>query len=141
MIHAVYEFLARIGYTHPIHPPITHLPVGLTIGALIFTLIAVIFGREKLRLSAWHCAVLALVGVLPTALLGYMDWQERMGGAWMPVIGWKIGLASGLFVLLFAALFVSRKGRMGFALSILLYVICFGLVMTLGFLGGTLVYG
>ncbi|MCX7028797.1 MAG: hypothetical protein NTU62_01600 [Spirochaetes bacterium] len=141
MFQSVYDFLEGIGYTHPIHPPITHIPVGLTIGALVFTLIAVIFGREKLRLSGWHAAVLALVGVLPTALLGYMDWQHRMGGAWMPEIGWKIGLAAALFVLLFVALFVSRKGRLGFVLSIVLYVICFGLVMTLGYLGGKLVYG
>ena len=59
----------------------------------------------------------------------------------MPEIGWKIGLASALFVLEFAALFVARKGRIGFALSIVLHVVCFGLVMVLGFIGGKLVFG
>jgi uncharacterized membrane protein len=141
MFQSVYDFLEGIGYGYPIHPPITHIPVGLTVGALIFTLIAVIFGREKLRLSGWHAAVLSLISVVPTALFGYMDWQHRMGGTWMPEIGWKIGLAAALFVLQFAALFVARKGRVGFALSIVLHVVCFGLVMALGFIGGKLVYG
>jgi uncharacterized membrane protein len=141
MFQSFYGFLEGLGYTYPVHPPITHIPVGLTIGALIFTLIAVIFGREKLRLSGWHAAMLSLIGVVPTALFGYMDWQHRMGGTWMPEIGWKIGLASALFVFQFAALFVARKGKVGFALSIVLHVVCFGLVMALGVIGSKLVYG
>jgi uncharacterized membrane protein len=141
MFQSFYGFLERIGYTHPIHPPLTHIPVGLTIGALIFSLVAVIFGRERLRLSSWHAAVLSLIGVVPTAFAGFMDWQHRMNGVWIPEIGWKIGLASALFVLQFSALFVARKGRLGFALSIVLLIICFGIAMTLGFIGGKLVYG
>ena len=40
MFNFVYEFLARLGYTHPIHPTEVHMPIGLLVGALIFAYFA-----------------------------------------------------------------------------------------------------
>ena len=45
MIGTIYETLYKIGYTHPLHPALTHLVVGLVIGGFLFGLVAWVFGR------------------------------------------------------------------------------------------------
>ncbi|MGA2614370.1 MAG: DUF2231 domain-containing protein [Spirochaetia bacterium] len=153
MIHAIYQLLGRLGYGHPIHPPATHITIGLTVGTLVFGLVSVIFRRPRLKLTAWHCAVLATVSVVPTALLGLMDWQEKLHGQWIPTIIIKMVLAGALFVTLFIALFLG-SGAQGEAVSasagvwrnpkaiiaLCLYGVCFCLVTLLGYFGATLVY-
>jgi uncharacterized membrane protein len=153
MIHSVYVFLKAIGYTHPIHPMVTHITVGLTIGTLVFGLVSLIFRRVRLKLTAWHCAVLATVSVVPTALFGYMDWREKFNGEWLTPIIIKMILAGVLFVCLFAALMLGRERdwdrhgtetapwRQPRAIAALgLYAVCTGIVVVLGYLGGSLVY-
>ena len=29
MTEAIFEFLGRIGFTHPLHPAMTHIPMGM----------------------------------------------------------------------------------------------------------------
>ena len=60
------------------------------------------------KLTAWHCAVLAVISVVPTALFGYMDWQEKLKGQWIPTIVIKMVLAGVLFICLLAALLLGR---------------------------------
>ena len=74
MIEALYQILEQVGYAHPIHPPLTHMPTGLAVGALIFGLLSTLFRRQVFAVSARHCIVLALVFVYPTAFYGYTDW-------------------------------------------------------------------
>jgi uncharacterized membrane protein len=153
MIHAFYQFLGRLGYDHPIHPMITHITIGLTIGTLTFAIVSVLFRRVRLKLTAWHCAVLATVSVVPTALFGYMDWREKLGGQWMPQIVIKMVLAGALFVLLLVGLLLGRKGKAETEesgtrpwrnprsiVALALYAVCTGIVIALGYFGGSLVY-
>jgi len=151
MFHPVYALLEKLGYTHPIHPMVTHITVGLTIGTLVFGLVSVLFRRVRLKLTAWHCALLAIVSVLPTALFGIMDWQERLNGEWIPTIIAKMILAGSLFVTLLFALLLgrSREGEDESArpwrspravVALILYGVSTGIVIALGFLGGSLVY-
>jgi uncharacterized membrane protein len=153
MIHSVYVFLKGLGYDHPIHPMVTHITVGLTIGTLVFGLVSLIFRRVRLKLTAWHCAVLAFISVVPTALFGYMDWKEKFNGEWMTAIIIKMILAAVLFVCLFAGLMLGRDrdwDRHGTATgpwrepraiaALVLYAACTGIVIVLGYLGGGLVY-
>src|SRR5271157_4308803 len=153
MIHSVYVFLKGIGYDHPIHPMVTHITIGLTIGTLVFGLISLIFRRARLKLTAWHCAVLAFVSVVPTALFGYMDWREKFSGQAMPAITAKMILAGALLVCLFAGLMLGRgtnAEKQGAATAawrepraigaLVLYAVCTGIVVVLGYLGGGLVY-
>ncbi len=152
MIHSVYVFLKSIGYDHPIHPMVTHITVGLTIGTLIFGIVSVIFRRARLKMTAWHCALLAFISVVPTALFGYMDWMEKFGGQWIPQIVIKMVLAGSLFVLLFVGLFLGRKREGDEAQggrpwhdpraigALVIYGVCTGLVVALGYFGGSLVY-
>ena len=48
MIDFIFQALAKMGYTHPAHPPITHLPVGLVAAAFIFAFVALLFRRTIL---------------------------------------------------------------------------------------------
>lgn len=153
MIHSFYLLLKSLGYDHPIHPPITHITVGLTIGTLVFGLVSVLFRRVRLKLTAWHCAVLAFISVVPTALFGYLDWQEKFNGEWLTPIIIKMILAATLLVCLFAGLMLGRvrdwdrHGKETGAWreprsigALAMYAVCTGIVIALGYLGGSLVY-
>jgi len=165
MFHPFYAWLESIGYTHPIHPMVTHITVGLTLGTLAFALVSLIFRRVRLKLTAWHCAMLAIVSVIPTAFFGFMDWQERyLPGEWQEGKGhWattstghtiliKMILAGSLFVTLLLSLLLSRRRGeteeqgahpwrsprvIG---ALVLWFVSAGIVITLGLLGGNLVY-
>jgi uncharacterized membrane protein len=166
MFHPVYVFLKSLGYDHPIHPMVTHITVGLTIGTLVFGLVSVIFRRARLKLTAWHCALLAFISVVPVAFFGFMDWQEKFiadelqegNGHWAGtptghIILAKMILAGFLLVLLFVALMLGRgteADQQGNATAawrepraiaaLVLYCVCGGIVVLLGYFGGSLVY-
>jgi uncharacterized membrane protein len=153
MFHPVYVFLKSLGYNHPIHPMVTHIAVGLTIGALVFGLVSVIFRRVRLKLTAWHCALLAFISVVPIAFFGLMDWQEKYNGEWTSTIITKMILAACLLVTLFVALMLGRateEEKQGTATTpwhnpraiaaLVLYGVCTGIVVALGYFGGSLVY-
>ena len=141
MIEFIYQTLAKIGYTHPLHPPATHLPAGLIIGAFIFALMAWIFNRKSLAQSARHCLILALIMAVPTILLGLMDWQYRFGGAWIFQIKMKLILGGILlFLLLVAAVYGALAGAFNKTV-VALYGLCMLTVIGLGYFGGELVYG
>ena len=75
MLDSIYEFLAGMGYTHPLHPPILHIPMGMMIGAFLLALTALLFRRPVLAQSARHCIILVLIFFFPAVLFGFTDWQ------------------------------------------------------------------
>ena len=83
MASIFYVWIAGIGYSHPLHSAVTHLPVGLTIASFIFIFLAYIVKLPKYAQSAKHCAVLALLASIPTAVAGYLDWQHFYGGSYL----------------------------------------------------------
>ena len=109
MTEWIYQTLEAVGYTHPLHPTMTHLPVGMVMAMLVFGIMARVLNNENLVRTARHCTMLALIGVIPTIILGYMDWQYRFAGAWLFPIQAKLGLAFALVVLLIAAVIVGRQ--------------------------------
>ncbi|UCD33313.1 MAG: c-type cytochrome [Desulfobacterales bacterium] len=141
MIESIYLMLAKIGYTHPIHPAITHVPVGLTIGGFVFDITSRFLTRPVLAQTARHCMVLALISVIPAMLLGYLDWQHFYGGAWLFPIKMKIFLAGMLLILLSSALILGLKPEKNANSILLIYAFCLAMVLGLGYFGGELVYG
>jgi mono/diheme cytochrome c family protein len=141
MIESIYQLLAQIGYTHPLHPPATHLPAGLIIGGFLFALVAWLLSRKNLVQTARHCYTLALIMAIPTILLGLMDWQQRFGGAYLFEIKMKLVLAGVLLFLLLVAV-VYGALTSGFTKTVMaLYALCLLTVIGLGYFGGELVYG
>jgi len=141
MIDALYEFLNKIGYHHPIHPTEVHMPIGLMVGAFIFAVLAFVFRRQTLLLPPRHCIILTFIWVFPTILLGYMDWQHFYGGAWILPIKVKLVVAPCLTVLLAAAIFLGRRFGAASVRVLPVYLLCFCAVVVLGYFGGQLVYG
>jgi cytochrome c2 len=141
MIEFIYQTFTKFGYTHPLHPTLTHLPIGMVMGAFFFVLVALIFRRTKLFRTARHCSVLALIAAVPTALLGIMDWQHFYGGSLLFPIKIKLILAGILIIFLFLAVIFGFFGETFSKIVICMYVLCLFSVIGLGYFGGELVYG
>jgi mono/diheme cytochrome c family protein len=141
MIEFIYQTLAKIGYTHPLHPPATHLPAGLIIGAFIFALMAWIFKRSNLAQTARHCFILALIMAVPTILLGVLDWQYRFGGAYLFEIKMKLAFGGILLLLLLVAVVYAALAGAFTKTVMAIYAFCLLTVIGLGYFGGELVYG
>lgn len=141
MIESIYQTLVKIGYTHPLHPALTHVPIGMVIGAFLFALVALLFRSMNLIHTARHCAVLGFIGLLPTAGLGFLDWQHYYGGSMLFPIKAKLVLAGVLLVFLLVAIVIGAA-RKTYSVSLLaLYFLCLLTVVGLGYFGGELVYG
>ena len=140
-MNTIYEVLARIGYTHPLHPPMTTLPLGMVVGALVFSLIALLPRFGKFAVTARHCFTLGFIAVFPTVLLGYMDWQHYYGGHLIFPIMMKMILGGVLTALMALAVFVlyrklPRQDMRIFAVQVLSFVVAVGI----GYFGGDLVF-
>lgn len=141
MTEFVFSLLESIGFQHPIHPAITHLPMGMVMGGFLFGLAAYFFNRPELSKTAWHCSVLALLGVFPTILAGYMDWQHTLEGEWEKLIIIKMVLAFILTVLLAISVKINAKTDSVSLGSLIIYGLCLLTGIGLGFTGGELMYG
>lgn len=140
MTDLLYELLARLGYSHPIHAVFVHMPVGLTIGAFCLYLGGLLSGRREWLASAHRVIVLALLFLALAIPTGIMDWQRFFGGAWLFEIRAKLALAGVLAVLLaLASVFGGRYEVYGKRL-LALYFLCLLNVGALGFFGGQLVF-
>ena len=124
MIEFIYQILTKFGYTHPLHPTLTHVPIGLVIGAFLFALAALIFRWTSLIQTARHCVILALIVVVPTALLGIMDWQHFYGGAMLFPIKMKLVLACVLLIFLVLAVIFGLFGEKFTRVVLAMYVLC-----------------
>lgn len=140
MVQFTYSILEKVGFTHPLHPAATHIPMGMVMGCFFFALIALLFSKQELRKTALHCSVLALVFTFPTIIAGILDWQYFMAGKYTNLIIIKMVLAAVLVVLLSISIKLNLQGASAKNLFII-YVLCLACVTGLGFSGGELVYG
>jgi nitrite reductase/ring-hydroxylating ferredoxin subunit/uncharacterized membrane protein len=60
--------------SHPIHPMLIVLPLGLFLGSWIFDLIGKATNNELLWAASYYCAIAGLVGGFCAAIPGLMDW-------------------------------------------------------------------
>ncbi len=141
MIDALYRFLAKLGFSDPLHAPIVHIPIGLVIGALVFFVVALIFKRKQLILTARHASILGLVFAFPSILFGVLDWIHFYHAKMIPAIQIKIALAAILLVLLSLGIFLGGKAKIHNAVMVAIYSLSFVAVVALGYFGATLVYG
>lgn len=141
MIDKVYEIFAKIGYVHPLHPALTHAPVGGVMVGFCLTAVAIVWRKPALIKSSYHAICVAFALLLPTVVMGILDWQHYYSGAWIFPIQMKIALASLLFFLLLTTVIVGRKPDLHPATMLVLCSLCLLNVMGLGYFGGELVYG
>ena len=140
MIEGIYNFLGALGFHHPLHPIIVHVPMGMVIGAVAFSLGDKIWKSQNLDRTAFHCIVLALIFVVPVYIAGLMDWQHVFGGDRSIWITIKLILGAVLAVVLTFTVVQKARGvpqQRLFLLYLLSLAICGGL----GFSGGELLFG
>ena len=100
MIESIYAALAKVGFTHPLHPILVHVPMGMIIGMFIFSLLGLTRKKGYLLQTAYHCSVLALAFIIPVIIAGLMDWQHSLNGEWKTLIIIKMVLSCILTLLL-----------------------------------------
>lgn len=141
VIAAFYNAMEKIGFHHPVHAALVHIPIGLLAGALMLSITAHLGRKSSAGRCAWHCFVIVLIFFFPTVLTGIMDWLHRFAGAMLFPLQMKFVLAAILLVLLLAGFYLGRGGR-GERKSLLwIYATCFVVVSGIGYFGGELVYG
>ena len=140
MIEGLYALLEKVGFTHPLHPMLTHVPMGMIIGAVVFSLVGFIWQNQNLGQTAYHCALLALLAIVPVIVAGLLDWQHLMAGSWNIFIIVKMSLAVVLTVFLALAVVLKHRGAEHKTLFIV-YLLCLACAGGLGYSGGELVYG
>jgi uncharacterized membrane protein len=141
MINSLYDFLDKIGYLHPIHPAMVHMPIGLIVGSLFIGGAGLVFSRASMSRAAYYALVLALIFWVPTVTFGVMDWQRYYGGAWLFAIKMKLGLAGILGVLLVIGAWLGHRDPTRVKRLVPIYLLCFLTVSSLGYFGGQIVYG
>ncbi len=140
MVESLYSFLASVGFTHPLHPMLTHVPMGMIIGMVVFSLLGLIWKKTALTETAFHCSVLALLAIGPVIGAGILDWLHLQQGAWNKYIIAKMILATVLTVLLAVSVVMKKKGASQTKM-LLFYLLCLACAGGLGYSGGALVYG
>jgi len=141
MTEIIFEFLGKIGFAHPVHPALTHIPMGMVMGAVVFRLASFLPKLKMLAKTGYHCVILGLLGMIPTAFSGYLDWQHTFGGEWEFLIILKMVLASILFIVLLAIAIIDDPEQPKINRNTLLYLFTVLLAIGLGFSGGELQYG
>jgi uncharacterized membrane protein len=132
--------------THPLHSMTVHFPIALTGVAFFFLILALWQRSEALERAAFFNISLAALSTIVAALTGMYDNVTRFDGE-APLVGVKIFLGASLFILT-TVLAVSRRRRaelLWTPSTMVLYLLgfggSFGLSVTLGFLGGVILYG
>jgi mono/diheme cytochrome c family protein len=141
MIDALYSFLASVGFNEPLHPPITHMPIGLVVGALVFFLVALLFKRKNLVMTARHVSILAFVFAFPTILLGVLDWVHFYKAAMITPIKIKMALAAVVLVVLAIGIIAGSGTKIRSVTMTIVYALAFVAAIGLGYFGAGLMYG
>ena len=141
MFDSLYEFLAGIGYAHPLHPMFVHTASGVPTVALLLALAALIYRRPDFAKSARHCMILAFIFSFPAVFFGFTDWQYFYSGVWLDPITIKIVLSGVLLIFLGLAIFFGRGGRFASKLVLAAYALAFLTVVALGYFGAELAFG
>lgn len=140
MTELIFSTLESIGFAHPLHPALTHIPMGMVIGCFFFSLFALITKKSVFIKTSLHCSVVALIFIFPTIVAGFLDWQQFFGATMSVFIVVKFVLAAVLIVLLAISIRANLQGASTGRLF-LLYTLCLACAGGLGFSGGELIYG
>ena len=137
----IYSILNKIGYSHPLHPAVVHFPIGMAMGASAFMLLVIFLKKTELAQAAYYSHIFGLVTLIPTMLLGYMDWQHFYNGDPTPLIIAKIVLGFILMLLFIYGILLGRKGVNDYRKYLIVSLSCFIITILIGFCGGELQYG
>jgi len=110
-------------------------------GASAFMLLVIFLKKAELAPAAYYSHIFGLVTLMPTMLVGYMDWQYFYNGAPIPLIIAKIVLGFALMALFVYGILLGRKGVNDYRKYLFISLCCFVVTILIGFFGGELQYG
>lgn len=118
---------------HPLHPPLTDLPIGFWTSAFVLDLV----GGKRSAAAAQRLVGLGILSAVPTAAAGMSDWSDTFGEERR--VGAVHAAANGVALSLYAWSWLARRGgrrRAGITIGML------GAAAATagGYLGGHLVY-
>ncbi|WP_022668136.1 DUF2231 domain-containing protein [Desulfospira joergensenii] len=137
----IFGFLNKVGFIHPIHPAMTHIPMGMTMGAFVFRFASFLPKLKMLAKTGYHCIILGLLGIAPTVFAGLLDWQHRYEGQWEALIILKMVLAGLLTVVMLFVVIKDDPENARFDKITACYLLMLVLSIGLGYSGGELQYG
>jgi hypothetical protein len=141
MIDQLFAILGKLGFNEPLHSPITHMPIGLVVGAFIFFIVAIVFKKKTLVLTARHASILSFIFVFPTILLGVIDWIHFYNATLFTPILIKMILATILLISLGIGIIVGSEIKLHTITMTVIYALAFISVMALGYFGSGIIYG
>jgi uncharacterized membrane protein len=96
-------------FGHSIHPILVMFPFGLFSASVIFDGLALLTGRKHLARASVVNLGAGLLGGVPAALFGYLDWRAIPEGTRAKALGRWHGLGNGLLMLLFGLSWLLRR--------------------------------
>lgn len=129
--------------THPIHPILIALPIGLWIGSWVFDILSAIYRSFNFANTGYYLAIGGCVGALLAAVPGVIDWISVIpAGSEGKKKGAIHGILNTVALLLFAFLGYYRRGfdHSPSMMTLLISTAGIGLIGVSGWLGGTLSY-
>lgn len=140
------QLIETIFVTHPLHGMLVHYPIALSVGALVFVLLALKEKSEAFERASFYC----LVGTAATSVLaafsGYRDVLVRFDGE-APLVAEKAFLGVTLILLTGCLAFwrARREDVLWRSSTMVLYVSgmagAVALTSMLGLFGGVILYG
>ncbi len=135
-----------ISWLGKFHPPTTHIPIGMLIGAAIAEGLFMLTRRDLLKNAATFCVVLAGFGAIGAVTLGWFNGGFTLvDDQWVQTVHRWLGTSTALLTLVTVGLLIrASKGgakpsaRTQYRVSLFLAA---GMVGATGFFGGALVYG
>ncbi len=126
--------------SHPIHPMLVALPIGLWVFALVCDIVAVIGGSMAWSVAALYCVGAGVVGAILAAIPGLIDYFSIDEADMKRIATWHL-IVNLTAVLIFAiSLWVRLRVEMAGALPLLLSVCGVAVIGWGGWLGGEMVY-
>jgi nitrite reductase/ring-hydroxylating ferredoxin subunit/uncharacterized membrane protein len=129
--------------SHPIHPMLVVVPLGLFLGSWIFDLIGKATNNELLWAASYYCAIAGIIGGFCAAIPGVIDWATvvppRSSGKKRGLLHGSLnvlGLAGFIIIAVHRYSAIAEPG----AFELGLMTVCIGIFVVSGWLGGTLSY-
>lgn len=128
--------------SHPIHPILVAFPITLFIGTLVFDILAAIAGEQTFAKTGFYLNIGGIFCALLAAVPGIIDYYFTVPPqSSAKKRATKHGLLNLLVTVLFTvALFLKWNEGEPTVLILITEAIAIGLMLTAGWLGGTLVY-
>lgn len=137
---------ALIVWLGQFHPPLTHLPIGLLMGAALGEVLLILTKRESLRYAVNYCIWVGALGALGVATLGWFNAGfVLVDDDWVQLTHRWLGTATAVLALVTLIVLARTtrgedpdRSRSGLRVALFTTVV---LISAAGFFGGALVYG